>query len=934
MKKVHSILLLASIVLATMCGGLSANGGGETSAALFDGALVSGTVFMDVPVSLASGQRILVDGDVTIDGARPDGTGGSTITFTDPTSSQLVLQPGSTLTLKNVQFLGLKNTSLDLRSNVSLDAIGNSILQYSTARLKIDQNVKWELDQDITFTNGYIELIAPDIYDPINIFVLNGKNTRKTFRVAPLYHVLTGQSAALKSFVLDHNTLLLENVAFQGVDAVSFVTDEVATGAISLSGKSALVQDVEVNPINLFVEAEDNNYIFTDTNYTLASNIAFGDFPTNELEFIVAKAMQEPPVINVDYDPGIFVFSAIGTANVTFANHAVVLNLKNENAMILDDGAMVDANNITTDSTGSPIKVQSTASIIRALNAEGAGVDTASQRSWNKVKRYKFINALQIRRQQARDALAKARTDINTNAKNKLSRPRQSYKPSPRLEKVNKFAGGRERFRELEALLAENDAQDFAQHQEAVRSIGGMSRLAYDGSLFANVQTDNTVAGIVASQVPYVGTWKFKKNAVIGDSVFGFTLNPDVPFLGLMERDARLYVKSGDTVTLDENHQLYVSGKNNVIEVAGTLNLSGNAFAVAPNTEVTLMLAGSKAQVVMTDKLELPEGSSFVIDSRGKGGQVILADGLEIALAADSLNDNRAIFEMRNNADVVASNSAAVRVTGIGIFSLGLEGHLTVKSFAYLIFGQDVPGAIPNRSIDKNDIIFTMHASSLLDIQAATVSFRYLSSDIICHGIIDMNQGILAINAEDATGDGAEDVRATPGNFRSANFNPNGVLSIHDNSVLVLGQNYWHYDTASFQPFNWDGRNATYRIKDGEAYAQLVEIKAGENRSFMGLINNIGEGSGLLGATVNLDATSVIRAIVQRVSGMADATVYKANADETIVRTKNAKAYVTMVAGNTVTGQAADGGVVGSMADGRQFSISVDGVAVPATVIA
>jgi len=52
------------------------------------------------------------------------------------------------------------------------------------------------------------------------------------------------------------------------------------------------------------------------------------------------------------------------------------------------------------------------------------------------------------------------------------------------------------------------------------------------------------------------------------------------------------------------------------------------------------------------------------------------------------------------------------------------------------------------------------------------------------------------------------------------------------------------------------------------------------------------------------------------------------------VRTKNARAFVTMVAGNTVTGQAADGGVVGSMADGRQFSISVDGVAVPATVIA
>ena len=70
---------------------------------------------------------------------------------------------------------------------------------------------------------------------------------------------------------------------------------------------------------------------------------------------------------------------------------------------------------------------------------------------------------------------------------------------------------------------------------------------------------------------------------------------------------------------------------------------------------------------------------------------------------------------------------------------------------------------------------------------------------------------------------------------------------------------------------------------------------------------------------------------------MADAVAYKSvNLGDTsgtmVVRTKDARAFVQIIEGNTVNGQSSDGGVVGSTADNKQFTISVDGVAIPDTV--
>ncbi|NDD54345.1 hypothetical protein EBZ39_10790, partial [bacterium] len=355
-----------------------------------------GTVNLDSSITLHPNERIVINGDVFIDG------GGSYIEFMDPTKSQLVMMPGSTLTLKNIELRNIKQSTLDLR--VSPRATDN----YSSAHIKIDSDVKWELDQDITFTNGYIDVLDSD--NLINIFVMVGKNTRKKFYVAPLLDVFSGDTDPRLSFNLGHNTLQLENAEFRGVDHVDAVVDDIASSAISLSGNAAIDQDVPTNTVNLFVEGLSNDLILRDSGYTVASNISFGDFPFNELNVSFSVTTTTQPVLNVDFDPGIFLFSANGVARLNFVNPHAQLNLRNSNAFIIDSNAAFNYENLLIG--GFPIKQQASDYVIDGTKLEGAGIDASTTRSLSKVKRFKHVNALQMKRQAERDALEEARKRI------------------------------------------------------------------------------------------------------------------------------------------------------------------------------------------------------------------------------------------------------------------------------------------------------------------------------------------------------------------------------------------------------------------------------------------------------------------------------------------------------------------------------------------
>lgn len=906
----------------------------STSALLLLSGSARGTVNLDSSITLHPNERIVINGDVFIDG------GGSYIEFMDPTKSQLVMMPGSTLTLKNIELRNIKQSTLDLR--VSPRATDN----YSSAHIKIDSDVKWELDQDITFTNGYIDVLDSD--NLINIFVMVGKNTRKKFYVAPLLDVFSGDTDPRLSFNIGHNTLQLENAEFRGVDHVDAVVDDIASSAISLSGNAAIDQDVPTNTVNLFVEGLSNDLMLRDSGYTVASNISFGDFPFNELNVSFSVTTTTQPVLNVDFDPGIFLFSANGVARLNFVNPHAQLNLRNSNAFIIDSNAAFNYENLLIG--GFPIKQQASDYVIDGTKLEGAGIDASTTRSLSKVKRFKHVNALQMKRQAERDALEEARKRARNRPKAAPARPKTGLGGHGLAkDKARRYQA---RFRDMEDLLVEKDHADWLMRSPLMRSpVLYDTRLAFDTS--ASINFAQTVSGKVAPRVPYVDGNKFLAGSVVGSPAFGFTLDTNTAFEGLMEDGATLYVKKGDEVIFDNPHEgathlLYAKGKGNKIQAAGTVILHGEAIALDENSDLIIELVGENAAVLFEGTFELPQGSRLVIAGTGAGGSAVLMDGAHFVMSAASDGDNRASFQILDGAEVVTESRDSivfgVRFSGIGFVTIGSNAELTVVDNR-LIFGVDNEQTDDfHLNIDRNNIRFNMESGSLLKVNNGTVSFRYLTSNIFNNGVIDLNLGVFAINARGAVNDETsrtDGVGATPGRFQAMEFGATGVMSIHDDSTLVLGENRWLTDNAQFQTFGWDGRNATFRLDaDRTGRLELVRIAAGSNRSFTALIKDITDGDAVRLVVTDAQAQDLVLPLVSQVSGTGDAVVYKADANTMRVRTKDGKAVVTLASGATVTGSDGNGGVRGTLTrnvDGNvsteQFTIDVDGNATPADAI-
>ncbi len=904
---------------------------------------LAGNIVLDSSVILEPGQRMVVNGNVSIDG------NGSYIEFMDPNFPQLVMQPGSHLTLKNIEFRNMKTNSLDLRAtgtDIARAIRDSTEFPFSSARILIDQNVKWELDQDLTFTNGTIEVL--DGNEGHNVFVMCSKTVPKTFYVAPLLDPFGGTSLdhAL-SFALGQNTLQLENIVFRGLGHVLAQAAAVVP-VIALSGNATVDQDVQSNTINLFVE-NDNNYLSIRnalpdssgnpvyTEFELASNITFGDYPVNHLTVSFSSTATTQAMLTINNDPGISLTSVSGIASLEFADQNVILNLANSNAFIIDSHANLKYNNLFIQNF--PIKQQASDFLVQGNTLTNAGIDASFSRFPGNVRRSAPRNALQVKRAAAA-AVAHASGFVNkvrpakqasaTHAPKSTVKAKAAPKAkvAPKAKRMRKT-----HHRGLDELLELHD-DELADEMmtRATRADGGVvidaSQPAFAlPALFGTTKNN----GQEQTSSGYVDNCRFLNYKIGGYSVdvsqeTGFSVQSGKLFNGLCANTSMNIIQD---MTFDADRRFNFAGTDNFVAISSNVTVNCTAdslsgWGFAKNTELVVQLVGD-GSLTLTGDLVLPEGCRLVIEGENNQNpyaQCIFADGFTCELMAAANKSNRSSFELLNGINARANSfyGNGVRFFGVGRFVVGQNVELSLSDNT-MIFGGDSA-----TDIDLTDILFEIQNNSSIFLtpgfaHTGTVSFRYGTFYIDLRGLIDIAGGIFALNAMGASDDG-EDVQATPGRVVLVDLSRGGKINVRSSGTLVIGQNEFVRDlsygppTADFLPMGWDGHNAVFSA-DGTGKMQCVDVDGGYNRSLNGLIAQFPENFTSVDFIDTAD--QLVLPALQRVSGITGNTVYVASDGLTKVRSANGLMTAVLAADTTLVSESVTesrGVVVGDTVSG------------------
>jgi hypothetical protein len=907
---------------------------------------LTGDVVLDASVTLEPGQRIVVSGEVSVDG------NGSYVEFLDPNFPQIIMLPDSKLTLKNIEFRNLKANSFDFRPTTTdlaavatTDESGLSANVFANGVIRIDKNVKWEMDQDITFTNGRIHIL--DTEDLVNTFVMTSRTTPKTFRIAPLLDVYGGTSERnADGLLLGHNTLQLENATLRGLDHIQIDSSgQVASPAIALSGNAGVDQDTVNNSINLFIEKDNNHLVLRNslpptaaetieafandlvaqphyTEFQLNNNIRFGDYPINHLTISFSTTATTQPMVTIDNDPGIQLFSANGLASLEFSDKNVLLNLANSNAFIIDSHSSLAYNNLSIQNF--PIKQQASDFNIAGPEIGGAGIDASFARLPGRVKRYKNLNALEIKHAAEAKALTNARPAAAKKGNKVVGKA--SKKGNQKEQKAvarAKKQSPRAYFRDLDELLENTEHMQQAK-ELATRSLpvtrGEFVRPESFGTVIpkgARQFSTTGYTGNVSGDTVYLGGF----NATTKQQV-GFTMQD--PFVGVFTNST---LEIGTNTEFNEDHKLNFEGLNNKVAVfAGNTTIDcSTGLGLAEGTELVLEVTGAST-ITLNGELNLPIGCKFVLStsSTHPDARFILGDGFSVVMGGKTIDDAPS-FEMRNGAYValagVDGEPDGIRVTGIGSFVVGERAILNTNGNK-LIFGADDVMNGHEKNVDLNHITFKTEPGAKLFLNS-TLSFRICTYSLDLRGcLVDANGGVFALNAAGTANDGAA-VDQKPGKLLSVNWNDGGSMNLHGGATFVMGEN--EHGRSDFIGFGWDGKNAVFKTSDGTGLIHLVRVDDGYNKSFKANINDFNP-EVFNNAVIDADAELFVKAAASQVAAVRLNTVYKIG-DVLKVRSQNTRNRRTKTAvlasGAQVLEEAADGLTVSGDYNGSRFTVDM-----------
>ena len=225
---------------------------------------ITGNLSLDSSVFIHPNERIYIADNAIIDGR------GAVIIFGSPEHAQLVVAENKTVTFKNIQLLRINQNTIDLRYNVYVDGLSPSGYRLDEGSIKLGQNVLFGLSENITMTQGLIELINNDA-SQAQTFKFNGIEGQKQFQISPSNNYANALSLADNGLTwqnridnvtpvipsqlptrwaqndtspilikFNDNTFGIQDINFSGLQHVSKTDSLNYTGALGLLGSAAV----------------------------------------------------------------------------------------------------------------------------------------------------------------------------------------------------------------------------------------------------------------------------------------------------------------------------------------------------------------------------------------------------------------------------------------------------------------------------------------------------------------------------------------------------------------------------------------------------------------------------------------------------------------------------------------------------------------------
>ena len=262
-----------------------------------------------------------------------DGSGGGII-FAIPDHAQLVVLEDSLVSFRNISLENITDKTFDI---------------HPSSTVILGENTNLVFSSDITFSQGHILFDAPGQSvkiegDHFNIVELRSINNTP----GPLFDLGTA-------------TLVLENISLVGVEnityGVTFIDNELITGAISLAGNTFV--DVDADLDMRFVIEKLNNYIrLRRSGLRLSGGISYSPVGENELIMTFLDPTIDTPSPNVIFSDNYFYLaSELGRAHLHIDAYGAIIFNEGSNSFLLDIGGILDGNNLVINNF--PIKLLS-----------------------------------------------------------------------------------------------------------------------------------------------------------------------------------------------------------------------------------------------------------------------------------------------------------------------------------------------------------------------------------------------------------------------------------------------------------------------------------------------------------------------------------------------------------------------------------------------
>lgn len=789
----------------------------------------SGTIDLRTCLCVGPYDCINIVGDTCLNGH------GVEVEFTNQPFSQFKIQPGVTLLLKNITLRGINDRTISMGEN--------SLMQ-------IGENVIFELDTDVTFSaSAVIEVLdgtdgCMPVTGPCNIFKIRGETCRRQFHIQPLDDVLVNNQPR-KIFKLGHNTVQLENSEISGFDYMTFFNDDMCAAAIALSCNAAA--DINSNfpdssgrfgtAMNFFVEGINNDLVLRQDGLVLSGNITFGDFPDNELHILFSLptlldssnaarfgVLDDFPVVELAGNPGIFLFSSDGVAELNFDDFNAAVRGSNDNAFVVDDNGLLRFKRLQI--LDNPIKQQSARFRFEGIELLDQRIDPGFIRLPRGLSPHVLVTAIHIMRQREKDAFAVAQKHAQTHPKATAHSPHK-----PPMGKIGKKRPN------THAKYRSDIADDFL-----FRSIE--DDVIETRSLSLPASFDQSYVGqILNPATPISGNIQYRRT-----ELNNFIVDPNLPFNILMQEGT--VITLGADVILNQNHKINVSGLGNVINMPFGMKIGIDNLFFDEGAELTFQFSSNTSNVpelIVADNTILDIEPNATLRLSGEGiatlgdGVVVNFKGVKTVhpvTKAETVS-SRGYLVVTEDATLRLAPGAFARMNGIGHVEVTKRGKILLDAVSTLVFGSDVPTVMviianvdPIFPVENfQDIVFNvfddgeviLKPGKLLGGGRARISFRYLTSVIEFENsaflFIDDN-GTFEINANRKT--------PNPSKLKNLSFRA-GILEVRGSGRFAMGSNKLNLGTGQPYPFSYDG---VASLIEGTGKAQFIGLNG-----FEGFIN-------------------------------------------------------------------------------------------------